>query len=71
MNPLRLVLGTNRIKGHYFSLEDRAIDDILGPIPSINNFTNLTFKDIQPVLKSISRRSNPKGKILFRFPRIN
>ncbi|MCT6901718.1 MAG: hypothetical protein M3Z48_00630 [Lactobacillus sp.] len=53
--------GPTELKDIIFSLEDRAIDDILGPIPSINNFTNLTFKDIQPVLKSISRRSNPKG----------
>lgn len=60
--------GPSDLRGMIFSLEDHLIDEILGPIPSRNNFTNLTFEDIQPVIKSISRRSNPREEDFIPVP---
>jgi hypothetical protein len=52
--------GPGELKNIIFSLENVYIDQILGPIPSRRNFTNLTFEDIQPVITSIAKRSNPR-----------
>lgn len=52
--------GPSEIRNIVFSLEEQFIKDILGPVPSKTNYTSLKFEDIQPVIKSISRRSNPK-----------
>ncbi|MFO1444571.1 hypothetical protein KDN24_15470 [Bacillus sp. Bva_UNVM-123] len=60
--------GPSELKDIIFSLEDFLIDEILGPIPSRTNFTNLTFEDIQPVIKSISKRSNPKEEDFIPVP---
>jgi hypothetical protein len=53
--------GPDELKNIIFSLENAKIDQILGPIPSRSNFTNLTFEDIQPVITSIAKRSNPRS----------
>lgn len=59
----------SELKNIIFSLEYSLIDEVLGPIPSRSNFTNLSFKDIQPVIKSISRRGNPKEEDLIPVPK--
>ncbi|MGM0714152.1 ABC-three component system protein [Brevibacillus parabrevis] len=52
--------GPSELKSIIFSLDERLINQILGPIPSRKSFTYLTFEDIQPVITSISKRANPK-----------
>lgn len=61
--------GPSELKKIIFSLEDVLVDEILGPIPSKNNFIKLTFEDIQPVIKSISKRSNPKEEDFIPVPK--
>lgn len=60
--------GPDELKSIIFSLEDTKIDSVLGPIPSRENFNNLTFEDIQPIIKSISKRSNPIEEDLIPVP---
>ncbi|WP_339176916.1 ABC-three component system protein [Paenibacillus sp. FSL R5-0701] len=60
--------GPSEIRGIIFSLEEPIIRDILGPVPSKKNYTTLKFEDIQPVIKSISRRSNPRNEDLKPVP---
>jgi len=60
--------GPSELKGIIFSSEESQINQILGPIPSRSNFTNLTFEDIQPVITSISKRANPKVEDLIPVP---
>lgn len=60
--------GPNELKDTVFSLNDFDIDRLLGPIPSRRDFTELTFEDIQPVITSIAKRSNPKSENLIPVP---
>lgn len=60
--------GPNELKSIIFSLADTKIDSILGPIPSRTSFNDLTFEDIQPVIKSISKKANPATEDLKPVP---
>lgn len=60
--------GPNELKSIIFSLEDTYIKELLGPVPTRNNYAKLTFQDIQPVIKSISKRSNPKEEDFIPVP---
>jgi len=49
----------NKLKSIIFELDDTLVDEILGPIPSERDYTEIGFKDIQPVINAISRRATP------------
>ncbi|WP_342478980.1 ABC-three component system protein [Paenibacillus sp. FSL H7-0350] len=60
--------GPSTLRDIIFSLEEAYIRDILGPVPSKINYATLKFEDIQPVIKSISKRSNPRKEDLEPVP---
>jgi hypothetical protein len=51
--------GPETLRRMVFDLDEILIDDLLGPIPSTNEFVHISFEDIQPIIKAISRQSIP------------
>jgi len=51
--------GPSKLKCLIFELADDLINEILGPIPSIREYAQLGFEDIQPIINAISRKPTP------------
>jgi len=49
-------------------LDGRQIERILGPVPTLGDYTKVTLADVQPVINAIKRKPNPKEEDFIPVP---